>query len=64
MKLIIQIPCFNEENTLSSTLNDLPREVEGFNEVEILVIDDGSTDKTYEKAKQLGVGGEIICEVY
>ena len=55
MKLIIQIPCFNEEKTLSSTINDLPREVEGFNEVEILVIDDGSTDKTYEKAKQLGV---------
>ena len=55
MKLIIQIPCFNEEKTLSNTINDLPVEVEGFNEVEILVIDDGSTDKTYEKAKQLGV---------
>ena len=55
MKLIIQIPCFNEEKTLSSTINDLPLEVEGFNEVELLVIDDGSTDKTFEKAKQLGV---------
>ena len=53
MKLIIQIPCFNEEKTLSSTINDLPLEVEGFNEVELLVIDDGSTDKTFEKAKQL-----------
>ena len=55
MKLIIQIPCFNEEKTLSSTINDLPLKVEGFNEVELLVIDDGSTDKTFEKAKQLGV---------
>ena len=39
MKLIIQIPCFNEEKTLSSTINYLPLEVEGFNEVELLVID-------------------------
>ena len=54
MKLIIQIPCFNEEKTLSSTLNDLPREVEGFNEVEILVIDDGSTDKTEDVIDSFG----------
>ena len=55
MKLIIQIPCFNEEKTLSDTINDLPRKVLGFDSVEILVIDDGSTDKTFEKAKELGV---------
>tara|TARA_S200000501_G_scaffold355915_1_gene378105 strand:- start:1193 stop:2140 length:948 start_codon:yes stop_codon:yes gene_type:complete len=55
MKLIIQIPCFNEENTLTSTIRDLPKQVDGFDTVEYLVIDDGSTDKTFEKAKQLGV---------
>ena len=44
MKLIIQIPCLNEEESLPVTLADLPREVEGFDEVEWLVIDDGSTD--------------------
>ena len=44
MKLIIQIPCLNEEESLPVTLSDLPREVEGFDEVEWLVIDDGSTD--------------------
>jgi len=42
MKLIIQIPCFNEEETLPETLADLPREVPGFSVVEWLVIDDGS----------------------
>ena len=55
MKLIIQIPCFNEEDTLPATICDLPKEVEGFETVEYLVIDDGSTDKTYERAKELGV---------
>ena len=55
MKLIIQIPCFNEEKTLSKTINDLPRKIDGFDSVELLVIDDGSTDKTFDKAKQLGV---------
>ncbi|MGL1862007.1 MAG: glycosyltransferase [Pseudodesulfovibrio sp.] len=55
MKLIIQIPCFNEEETLGVTLKELPREVEGFDTVEWLIIDDGSTDRTVEVAKEYGV---------
>ncbi len=55
MKLIIQIPCFNEEATLPGTLADLPREVAGFDVVEWLVIDDGSSDRTAEVAAELGV---------
>jgi glycosyltransferase involved in cell wall biosynthesis len=55
MKLIIQIPCFNEEATLPGTLGDLPREVDGIDKVEWLVIDDGSTDRTVEVARKHGV---------
>lgn len=55
MKLIIQIPCLNEAETLAIALADLPRAVEGFDEVEWLIIDDGSTDNTVEVAKQNGV---------
>lgn len=55
MKLIIQIPCLNEAATLGVTLAELPREVPGFDKVEWLVIDDGSTDGTAEIAHQLGV---------
>ena len=55
MKLIIQIPCYNEAETLAIALNDLPREVPGFTSVEWLVINDGSTDKTVEIAKASGV---------
>ena len=55
MKLIIQIPCFNEEETLSVTLSALPRTISGFDSVEWLIIDDGSTDKTVEVAKAYGV---------
>ncbi len=55
LKLIIQIPCFNEADTLPTTISDLPREVEGFSSVEYLVIDDGSTDSTSEVARDLGV---------
>ena len=55
MKLIIQIPCFNEEAQLPETLSFLPRAVEGFDSVEWLIIDDGSTDKTIETAKTHGV---------
>jgi glycosyltransferase involved in cell wall biosynthesis len=55
MKLIIQIPCFNEAEQLPQTLADLPHEVPGFDAVEWLVIDDGSNDGTVEVARRLGV---------
>ena len=55
MKLIIQVPCFNEEEVLATTIAALPREVEGFDRVEWLVIDDGSTDRTSEVARACGV---------
>src|SRR6201996_3120565 len=55
MKLIIQIPCFNEEAQLPTTLSYLPREIEGFASVEWLIIDDGSTDATIETARAHGV---------
>src|SRR5947207_15872083 len=55
MKLVIQIPCLNEEQTLPATLADLPRQMEGFDAVEWLIIDDGSTDRTIEVAREHGV---------
>jgi glycosyltransferase involved in cell wall biosynthesis len=54
MKLIIQVPCLNEEATLPRVLAQLPRRVDGFDEVEFLVIDDGSTDRTAEVAHDSG----------
>jgi glycosyltransferase involved in cell wall biosynthesis len=55
VKLLIQIPCLNEENTLAATLADLPREIAGIDVIETLVIDDGSTDRTSAVARELGV---------
>ncbi|HEX8958783.1 MAG TPA: glycosyltransferase family 2 protein, partial [Solirubrobacterales bacterium] len=55
MKLVIQIPCLNEEATLPATIADLPREVDGVDEIELLVVDDGSTDRTVEVARECGV---------
>ncbi len=52
MKLVIQVPCFNEEETLAETLSDLPSDVPGVDTVETLVIDDGSTDNTVEVARE------------
>jgi len=54
MKLIIQIPCYNEEATIAHTLSLLPRQVEGFDQVEYLVVDDGSSDRTLEAARAAG----------
>ena len=55
MKLIIQIPCHNEEKCLPVTLRDLPKSIDGVDSIETLVIDDGSTDDTSAVAKQEGV---------
>ena len=55
MKLLIQIPCLNEEATLPATLQDIPREIAGIDQVEILVIDDGCTDRTVDIARSAGV---------
>jgi glycosyltransferase involved in cell wall biosynthesis len=54
MKLIIQIPCLNEAESLPATLAELPREVEGFDRVEVMVVDDGSTDDTADVARLNG----------
>ena len=55
VKLIIQIPCFNEEETLAIALGELPREIPGFDSVEWLIIDDGSIDGTADVARRMGV---------
>lgn len=55
MKLMIQIPCYNEAETLEIALNDLPKQIDGIDEIEYLIIDDGSTDRTVEVAVGWGV---------
>lgn len=55
MKLIIQIPCYNEAETLEIALNDLPKQIDGIDEIEYLIIDDGCKDNTVEVAKNWGV---------
>jgi len=55
VKLFIQIPCLNEEETLPLAYADLPKKIDGIDEIEVLIIDDGSTDRTVEVAKELGI---------
>jgi len=54
MKLIVQIPCLNEEKTVGETIREIPRRIEGIDRVEVLVIDDGSTDQTRREAQAAG----------
>ncbi|QBY03454.1 glycosyltransferase family 2 protein [Thalassotalea sp. HSM 43] len=60
MKLIIQIPCFNEADTLPQVIKDLPKNIIGVDTIELLVVDDGSTDDTVKIAEELGVDHIII----
>ena len=60
MKLIVQIPCFNEEETLPQTVADIPRQIDGIDQVEVLIIDDGSSDRTIEVAREIGVDHIVV----
>lgn len=62
MKLVIQIPCLNEEKYLPVTLKDLPKSIDGIDEIEVLVIDDGSVDRTAEVAEEFGVSRVVRLE--
>lgn len=55
MKLVVTIPAYNEEKTISGVIAEIPRKIEGIDKVEILLINDGSTDNTVEKAREAGV---------
>lgn len=55
IKLVIQVPCYNEEETLPLVLESMPKKIKGIDEIELLIIDDGSKDKTIEVAKKFGV---------
>ncbi|MFW5774949.1 MAG: glycosyltransferase family 2 protein [Chitinivibrionales bacterium] len=60
MKLVIQIPCWNEEEMIARMVQSIPSSIDGVDEIEIVVVDDGSTDDTVEKARQAGVS-KVIC---
>lgn len=60
MKLIVQIPCFNEEKTLPLVLKSIPKKITGIDEIETLIIDDGSTDRTIKIARKFGVNHIVL----
>lgn len=60
MKLIVQIPCYNEEHTLPQTVAGIPRDIPGIDRVEVLIIDDGSADRTTEVAREVGVDHIVV----
>ena len=62
MKLVIQIPCFNEEANISKVLESIPKKIKGVDEIKIIVLDDASIDKTSEVANKFNV--EIIKSPY
>ena len=62
MKLFIQIPCYNEEKTLPEVIRDLPAQIDGIDEIEIMIVDDGSSDKTIDVAKMLGIKHIVALE--
>lgn len=64
MKLVVQIPAFNEEGTLAQTLRDVPRKLQGISSVEIIVIDDGSSDRTVEVARQSGADHVVELQTH
>ena len=55
MRLVVQVPCLNEEETLPAVLSTIPKQIDGIDEIIVLIIDDGSTDRTVEVAKEHGV---------
>ena len=62
MKLIVQIPAFNEETTIAQTLRDLPRKIDGITSIETLIVDDGSSDKTVEAARKAGANHVLLLK--
>ena len=64
MKVVVQIPCLNEEETLPLVLESIPERIDGVDELEILVIDDGSTDRTVEVAKEMGLETPAMSAAY
>jgi glycosyltransferase involved in cell wall biosynthesis len=60
MKLVVMIPAYNEERTISSVIKDIPRIIQGIDEVKVLVVDDGSTDNTFKEAQAAGADKMIV----